>query len=76
MRKSQRYQSYNTPTMTNENIRNRLADNLISIKEFYCLYYLRHRKETYREFLEDFNWHNVFTTPIKKAAEDFWEVSF
>jgi hypothetical protein len=48
----------------------------VSIKDFFRLYYLKHRKETYKEFLEDFNWYNVFTTPIRKAAEDFWEVSF
>jgi hypothetical protein len=72
----QRYQNWNNKHRCNEDIRNRLADNRVSIKDFFRLYYLKHRKETYKEFLEDFNLKNKFTTPIRKAAEDFWKVSF
>jgi hypothetical protein len=71
---SHRYQSDNTNNPIH-NLKNRLADNNLSVFQFYMRYYRKHCHQqnikTYRDFLLDLNWFEVWTGDIKLAANKF-----
>jgi hypothetical protein len=70
-----KHQSKHPICNCNESIKNRCADNNLSILDWWVRYYRKYSDKSYREFLVDFNTYDVFTLAIKRAGEDFWKDS-
>ena len=70
---SKRFQDHNSKRNPTGNLKNRLADNRVSIVEFWYKYVKRHSHATYDEFLECLNVQRKFTQNLQKAVDEFLE---
>jgi len=64
-RSSKKYRNINS-------LKNRLADNRLSVFDFYLEYFRAYKVMQYPEFLDLINVNTTVTDELRMAIDDFW----